>query len=105
MLWAGYFPLPDPRHAGHPPFIIAATLLPILLTAALWKGSGPVLKTYLVATLILLALMIPIMTNKIGLDTTHIRGLTQRIYTLTLFPVIAVSAFVLALRYRRQQLP
>src|SRR5260221_601672 len=40
MLWAGYFPLPDRRHAGHPPFIIATTLLPILLTAALWKGSG-----------------------------------------------------------------
>jgi hypothetical protein len=101
MLWAGYFPLPDPRHAGHAPFLIAAILLPILLTSALWKGSGPILKTYFVATLILLAVMIPIMTNKIGVDTTNIRGLTQRVYTLTLFPVIGVSALVLAHRYRR----
>jgi hypothetical membrane protein len=99
MLWAGYFPLPDRRHAGHPPFIIAMFLLPILLTAALWKGSGAILKGYLAATLILLAAMIPITSSNI-VDTTHIRGLTQRLYTLTVFPLIAVSAVVLARRYQ-----
>jgi hypothetical membrane protein len=103
MLWAGYFPLPDPRHAGHPPFIIAMILLPILLTAAIWNGSGAILKAYLLATLILLAVMIPITSTNIGVETTHIRGLTQRLYTLTVFPVVAVSALVLAFRYRRQQ--
>lgn len=94
MLWAAYFPLPDPRHAGHPPFVIAATLLPVLLTAALWKGSGPILKTYFVATLILVAAMI-------GMNPTNVRGLTQRIYTLTVFPPIAVAAIALADRYRK----
>src|SRR5882762_2429301 len=39
MLWAAYFPLPDPRHAGQLPVKIAMFLLPILLTAALWEGS------------------------------------------------------------------
>jgi hypothetical membrane protein len=99
MLWAGYFPLPDPRHAGQLPFRIAMFLLPILLTAVLWKGSGAILKGYLAATLILLAAMILITS----VETTHIRGLTQRLYTLTVFPVVAVSAIVFALRYRRLQ--
>jgi hypothetical membrane protein len=100
MLWAGHFPLPNPRHAGQLPFKIAMVLLPILLTAALWQGSGAVLKAYLVATLLLLAAMIPITSGNIGVDTTHIRGLTQRLWTLTVFPVVAVAALVFALRYQ-----
>jgi hypothetical membrane protein len=104
MIWAGHFPLPDHRHAGQPPFKIAMVLLPILLTAALWRGSGVILKAYLVATLILLAVMTLITSANVGLDTTHLRGLTQRLYTLTVFPVVAVSALVLAFRYCRQQL-
>jgi hypothetical membrane protein len=99
MLWAGHFPLPDPRHAGQPPFVIAAFLLPILLTAALWNRSGGILKVYLIATLMLLAVIIPITSGNI-VDTTHIRGLTQRLYTLTIFPMIAVSAIALAHDYR-----
>jgi hypothetical protein len=78
-------------------------LLPILLTAALWDGSGAILKTYLVATLILLAVMIGMRSSPVGVETTHVRGLTQRLYTLTVFPVVAVSAIVLGLRYRRQE--
>jgi hypothetical membrane protein len=101
MLWAGYFPLPDRRHAGHTLFIFAATLLPILLTAALWKSSRPPLKTYFIATLILLLAMIPIMSGISGLDTSNLRGLQQRIYTLTVFPPIAVAAIALANRYRK----
>jgi hypothetical membrane protein len=100
MLWAGYFPLPDPRHAGQLPFKVAMFLLPILLTAALWKASGPILKGYLLATLILLAAMTAMTSSNIGVDTTHVRGLTQRLYTLAVFPVIAVSGVVLGLRYR-----
>jgi hypothetical membrane protein len=102
MIWAGHFPLPDRRHAGQPPFVIAMFLLPMLLSAAIWKGSRAILKGYLVATLILLAVMTLITSGKIGIDTTHMRGLTQRLYTLAVFPVIAVSAVVHAVRYRRQ---
>ena len=99
MIWAGHFPLPDPRHAGQMPFKIAMVLLPILLTAALWQGSGAILKAYLITTLLLLVAMIPI-TSKIGVDTNHLRGLTQRLSTLTVFPVIAIAALILALRYQ-----
>jgi Protein of unknown function (DUF998) len=39
-LWAGYFPLPDPRHVGHPAFLIAILSLPPLFAVALWR-RGP----------------------------------------------------------------
>ena len=100
-LWAGYFPMPDPRHGGHPAFIVAMILLPVLHTAALWKRSGRPLRLYFVATLLLLLAMIPIMSGMSGIDTVPVRGLLQRIYTLTVFPVIGVAAWVLAGRFRR----
>ena len=101
MIWAAHFPLPDPRHAGQLPFKIAMVLLPILLTAALWNGSSPILNTYLLATLILLAALTLVTSGNFGIDTSHIKGLTQRLYTLTVFPLISVAAMVLARRYRR----
>jgi hypothetical membrane protein len=100
-LWAGYFPMPDPRHGGHPAFIIAMILLPVLLAASLWRGSGPLLKAYFLATLLLLLAMVPVMSGKIGIDTSHITGLKQRVFTLTVFPPIAVAAAVLLRRLRR----
>jgi hypothetical membrane protein len=100
MVWAGHFPLPDPRHAGYPLFVLAVTLLPVLLTAALWKGSGVVLKAYFVATLVLLLAMVTLRSGATGIDTTHVRGLVQRIYTLTVFPPVAVAAGVLLVRLR-----
>ena len=99
MLWAGHFPIPDPRHAGQPPFVIAMFLLPILLSAGLWRGSDAILKAYLIATLTLLAVMTVLASGSV-MDTSHLRGLTQRLYTLAVFPVVAVSAVVLARRYR-----
>ena len=104
-LWAGYFPMPDPRHGGHPAFIAAMIALPVLLTASLWRGSGTALRAYFVATLILLLAMIPVMSGMAGIDTTNVRGLVQRVYTLTVFPPIAVGACVLALRLRADAQP
>jgi hypothetical protein len=89
--------MPDPRRRGHPAFILAMILLPPLLTAASWRHSrSRLLKTYLLATLALLAVMIPIMSGATGLDTHTNRGLLQRIFTLTIFPPIGVAACVLA---------
>ena len=99
MIWAAYFPLPHPRHAGQPPFLIASTLLPILLTATVWRGSGPNLKAYFIATLMLLVVTIVILPNQVAINTASIRGLIQRIHTLTTFPPIAVAALALAHRY------
>lgn len=100
-LWAGYFPLPDPRHTGHPALLIAMISLPFLFTATLWKEKDAwALKAYLVATIVLLVVMIPIMSGATGLDTRSFSGLLQRIFAFTVFPPIAVCAFFLARRVK-----
>ena len=100
-LWAGSFPLPDPRHGGHPALLIAMLLLPFLFTATLWKErDARLLKAYLGATIVVLVLMIPIMSGVTGLDTSSYDGLLQRIIAFTIFPPIAACAFFLARRIR-----
>jgi hypothetical protein len=96
-LWAGLHPLPDPRHAGHPPVMIAMTLLPFLLTLITWPLTDSGLAhNYFIATCLLLLAMVPIMSGSSGLDTHQYRGLIQRIFTLTVFPPIAVAAHILS---------
>ena len=97
-IWAGYYPMPDPRHGGHPSFVVAMIALPLLLTAALWRGASRALKAYLVATLLLLGVMFPIMSGISGIDTHAYRGLQQRVFALTVYPPIGVAAYVLARR-------
>jgi hypothetical membrane protein len=96
--FAGWYPLPDPRHSGHPAFLIAILSLPILLTVALWKKSHPVLRAYFVANLVLLAVMVPIMGGFTGLDTHTYRGLFQRMFALTVFLPVGITSAVLARR-------
>jgi hypothetical membrane protein len=97
-LLAGYYPLPDPRHAGHPAFLIAWISLPILFTIVLWSDGHMGLRAYLVANLVLLVAMIPILSGMTGLDTHTYRGLFQRLFTFTVFPPIAVAGIVLSRR-------
>ncbi len=97
-LWAGYYPLPDQRHGGHPAFLIALLSLPVLFAIVLWRGGHMGLRAYLIANLILLAAMVPIMSGMSGLDTHTYRGLFQRLFSLTVSPPIAVAGFVLARR-------
>jgi hypothetical membrane protein len=100
MLWAGLHPIPDPRHAGYTVFVAGMFVLPVLLTLALWRGASPLLKAYLVATLLLLAAMVPVTTGLTGIDRRAYRGIIQRVYTLTTFPPIGVAAWVLGRRVR-----
>jgi len=101
-LWAGMHPLPDPRHAGHPVFVTGMLALPVLITLSLWRRASPRLRAYFVATLLLLATMIPIFTGLTNIDRAAYRGLIQRVYTLTVFPPVAVGAWVLARRVRER---
>ncbi len=96
--WAGWYPLPDPRHAGHPAFLVAILSLPILLTVALWKRAHPALRAYFVANFVLLAVMFPIMSGLTGLDTHTYRGLFQRMFALTVFLPVGVTSAELARR-------
>jgi hypothetical membrane protein len=98
-LWSGFFPMPDPRHGGHPSLLIAMLALPFILGFALWRlGISGAMQAYLVATIVLLLVMVPFMSGMTGLDTHHYRGLLQRTFALTVFVPIGVGAFVLARR-------
>jgi Protein of unknown function (DUF998) len=98
-LWAGYFPLPDPRHGGHPSLLIAMLLIPPLLTATLWRSQA---RPYLIANLLLLGVMVPIMSGMTGLDTHAYRGICQRVFAFTIFAPIGVAALVLAAKLMGQ---
>jgi hypothetical membrane protein len=95
LLWAGLHPLPDPRHAGYTLFVAGMVALPVLITLSLWRRASPPLRTYFVATLLLLAAMVPIVTGVTGIDRRTYRGIIQRLYTLTTYPPIAVGAWAL----------
>jgi hypothetical protein len=113
-LWAGFIPLPDPRH-GSNPFVIGVFLLPALLAITLWKQSDArLIKTYLVVTNLLFVALIPIMSGLIqrlsimaGLNIlgyqsflNNYQGLLQRIAALIFFPPIGIGAYFLAKRIK-----
>ena len=97
MLWGGYYPLPDPRHEGHFVFFVGLVSLPSLLTVALW-GFGRSLRHYLVANLVLWAVMEALVLGVTGIDTHGYRGILQRIFALSILPPIGVAAHVLTRR-------
>jgi len=98
-LWAGWFPMPDPRHGGHPLFVVGMLTLPFLLAAAMWKAStNRTVRAYFLLNLLGLAAVAPLMAGASGIDLSQYRGLLQRIFTLTIFPPIGVAALVLLRR-------
>jgi hypothetical protein len=100
-LWAGFIPLPDPRHGANP-FAVGIFTLPALLTATLWKRSDArLMKIYLVLTNLLFIALIPIMSGMAGLDTRGYQGLLQRITALVFFPPIGVGAYFLINRIKQ----
>jgi len=90
-LWAGAFPMPNPRH-GQNPFQIAAVMLPILIGAAVWKGVRAPARVYFVGTVLALAAL---MMNLIPVNRQLYDGLFQRLLALTVFPPVGVASYVL----------
>lgn len=94
-LWAGFFPLPDPRHAANP-LVVGIFLFPILLTFAVWKlNHATFIKTYLIITNLLFIALIPIMSGVSGINTQGYQGLLQRITALIFFLPISVGSYFL----------
>ncbi len=97
-LWAGFFPMPDPRH-GSNPFAVGIFLFPILLTFALWNHSNArTIKIYLIITNLLFIALIPIMSGVSGINTQDYQGLLQRIVVLVFFVPISVGSYFLMQR-------
>ena len=101
-LWAGYYPMPDPRHGGNPAFLIALLSLPLLFAIVLWRGGNMALKVYLLTNLAVLAAIVPIISGMAGLDTHEYRGIIQRSFALTVFLPIGVASYVLTQRISRK---
>jgi hypothetical membrane protein len=94
-IWAGFFPLPDPRHSSNP-FTVGIFLFPLLLTFAVWKLSHATpIKTYLVITNLLFIALIPIMSGAAGINTQGYQGLLQRVTALVFFIPISVGSYFL----------
>ena len=99
-LWAGFFPIPDPRH-GSNPFTVGIFLFPILLTFAIWKlNNARPIKIYLIITNLLFIALIPIMSGASGINTQGYQGLLQRIVALVFFLPISVGSYFLINRTR-----
>jgi hypothetical membrane protein len=99
--WAAYFPLPDPRHGGHPVFVVGMILLVPSMLLALWNDMGVVGRGYFIFTLVHVGVMILIFTGRILPEAfVDAAGLKQRLFTLALFPPFGVAAVVI---WRRLQ--
>jgi hypothetical membrane protein len=96
-VWAGTFPLPDPRHAANP-MVIGLFLMPFIMAAALWKPSSLNLKIYLLANIFAFGFLATIMSGTIPVDQSAYGGLLQRILALIAFAPIGVGAAFLMAR-------
>lgn len=98
-LWAGVFPLPDPRHAANP-FSIGLFLMPILLTVLAWNlQEANMLRSYLVVNLLVLIGLVAM--RAFNLDIRSVEGLFQRALALVVFMPIGVMAWFLTGRTAR----
>jgi len=89
---AGFHPLPDPRHN---PGAIGAGMffLPLLFLVAMWRHRS--LRIYLIANLVLFAILAPVMSGRTGIPLDEYRGVLQRIVALVMYVPIGVVAAVL----------
>lgn len=99
--WAGWYPMPDPRHGGHPAFVIAMLSTPLLLSAVLWRLGGRLLRVYVTVNLIVLLGMVPIMSGMTTIDRGAYAGLLQRVLTATVFIPVGVAALRLLMHRER----
>jgi hypothetical membrane protein len=91
-LWAGIFPMPDPRHAENP-FAIGLFVMPFITLATFW--NQPQIKTYLLACVLLFLGLIPFMSGLIAIDRQALEGLLQRLLALAAFAPIGLTAYQL----------
>jgi hypothetical membrane protein len=91
-LWAGIFPMPDPRHAENP-FAIGLFVMPFVTLATFW--NQPKLRVYLMACVVLFVGLIPFMSGLIAIDRQALEGALQRFLALAAFAPIGLGAYQL----------
>jgi hypothetical membrane protein len=91
-LWAGVFPMPDPRHAENP-FAIGLFAMPFVTLATFW--NQPQIRPYLIAAVVLFLGLIPIMSGIVPVDRQALEGVLQRLLALAAFSPIGLGAYQL----------
>jgi hypothetical membrane protein len=91
-LWAGIFPMPDPRHAANP-FAIGLFVMPFVALATFWNQAK--IRPYLIASVALFVGLIPFMSGMIRIDRQALEGVLQRLLALAAFSPIGLSAYQL----------
>jgi hypothetical membrane protein len=96
-LWAGLFPLPDPRHNSGP-LGAGAFVLPLLFALSLRRVRP--LHIYLWTNVVLFAVMVPVMGGMTSLPLESFRGALQRVAAAVIYMPIGIVSAVL-LRHAR----
>jgi hypothetical membrane protein len=103
-LWAGWYPMPHPRHAEPWPSV-GLFFLPLLTALLVWRGlwkNQRVLRIYAWVNLTAFLFLVPLL-SPLGEGLVHgARGLVQRLAAATAFVPIGVVAWSLN---RKQALP
>jgi hypothetical membrane protein len=89
-LWAGIFPMPDPRHAENP-FAVGLFVMPFVALATFW--NQPKIRPYFLACVLLFLGLIPFMSGLIAIDRQALEGLLQRLLALAAFAPIGLAAY------------
>jgi hypothetical membrane protein len=98
-VWAGVYPLPDPRHGANP-FTVGLLLVPVLVAVTFWKER--LARAMLILPVIVLAGALVVRSGVVALDTRAFEGLFQRVLALAAFAPIAVGAWLLLPRGTRR---
>lgn len=89
-IWAGFFPLPDPRH-GDNPFNLAFDAIPIVFAGAAWAAGGlRHLRLYMTVNLAAYMSAKLVILGFTPIDPASCSGLLQRLAAATIFVPIGV---------------
>jgi hypothetical membrane protein len=97
-LWAGIFPMPDPRHGANP-FAVGLFATPFLLPIVLWRlRNSSTLKIYFLVNIFLFAFLVLSKSGVMVLELLNHEGIFQRTFAFIAFAPIGVTAYFLAKR-------
>ncbi|MGL4609682.1 MAG: DUF998 domain-containing protein, partial [Trueperaceae bacterium] len=86
-VWAGLFPMPDPRHGANP-FAVGLFVTPFLLPVILWKLLNPSTKLYFVVNILLFGLLVLSKSGMMLLGLLQSERIFQRVFAcIAFFPI------------------
>jgi hypothetical membrane protein len=93
-IWAGMFPLPDPRH-GMPPAVVGLGMFAIPMLFLIWSFITPASKlkrAWACIAFVLFCYLVAIKSGNLHAGPLRHEGLFQKAFFLTVFPSMALAA-------------